>query len=285
MAWFFRSKLKHPDDQVRLRALQKLTDPKKIVQVACQDDSPTVRLEAVRKLSDPNHLAKVVKEGEGLEARVQAVARIMDQKLLAQILLERKNNDIMHAAFENLTDPEILKVIAEDSRYNIATRRIAIENFADQSFLEDVAKNVTTPGVKEAALKRLSEEGAAVPTTTYAEKPEGEAPDPEHIDAILKRYGADRIIDAIGKFRGSEKAIRSLGLIAAKGIEGSERAVHFLEKALEHSNPHIRVCALEEMAEALTRDRLEPILANAQKDPDPAVRDAANRIRTSGESA
>ena len=283
MAWFFRSKLKHPDEQVRLRALQKLTDPNKIIQVACQDVSPTVRLEAVRKLTDLSHLARVVKEGEGLEARVQAVGRIQDQNLLAQILLERKNNDIMQAAFENLTDPEVLKVIAEDGRYNIATRRIAIENFADQSFLEDVAKNVTTPGVKEAALKRLSEEGGAAPAASEA--PEGEAPDPEHIDAILERYGADRIIEAIGKFRGSEKAIRSLGLIAAKGVEGSERAVHFLDKALEHSNPHIRVCALEEMAGALTRDKLEPILANALKDPDPAVRDAANRIRTSGESA
>jgi HEAT repeat protein len=282
MAWFFRSKLQHPDEQVRLRALQKLTDPNKIIQVACQDVSSTVRLEAVRKLSDPNHLAEVVKEGEGLDARVQAVGRIQDQNLLAQILLERKNNDIMQAAFENLTDPEVLKVIAEDGRYNIATRRIAIENFADQSFLEDVAKNVTTPGVKEAALKRLSEEGAAVPATTT---PEGEAPDPEHIDAILERYGTDRIVDAIGKFRGSEKAIRSLGLVAAKGIEGSERAIHFLEKALDHSNPHIRVCALEEMAGALTKEKLEPILTNAQKDPDPTVRDAANRIRTSGESA
>ena len=98
MAWFFRSKLKHPDEKVRLQALQKLTDPSKIVGVACQDDSPTVRLEAVRKLSDPNHLSEVVKEGEGLEARVQAVGRIQDQKLLAQILLERKNNAIMEAA-------------------------------------------------------------------------------------------------------------------------------------------------------------------------------------------
>ncbi|MGW8320107.1 MAG: HEAT repeat domain-containing protein [Thermodesulfobacteriota bacterium] len=285
MAWFFRSKLKHPDEQVRLRALQKLTDPNKIIQVACEDDSPTVRLEAVRKLSDPNHLAKVVKEGKGLEARVQAVGRIQDQSLLARILLERKNNDIMQAAFENLTDPEVLKVIAEDSRYNIATRRIAIENFADQSFLEDVARNVTTPGVREAALKRLSEEGAAVPTASTPEAPEGEAPDPEHIDAILERYGAERIIAAIGKFRGSEKAIRSLGLIAGKGIEGSELAIHFLEKALDHSNPHIRVCALEEMADALTRDKLEPILANARKDPDPTVREAANRIRTSGENS
>jgi hypothetical protein len=285
MAWFFGSKLKHPDEQVRLRALQKLSDPNKIVQVACQDASPTVRLEAVRKLTDPNHLAVVVKNGEGLEARVQAVGRIQDQKLLARILLERKNNDTMQAAFENLTDPEVLKVIAEDGRYNIATRRIAIENFADQSFLEDVARNVTTPGVKEAALKRLSEEGAAVPTASTPEAPEDKAPDPEHIDAILERYGAERIIDAIGKFRGSEKAIRSLGLIAAKGVEGSERAIHFLEKALEHSNPHIRVCALEEMAGALTRDKLEPILADALKDPDPAVRDSANRIRTSGESA
>ncbi len=284
MAWFFRSKLKHPEEQVRMRALQKLTDPNKIIQVACQDDSPTVRLEAVRRLSDPNHLAVVVKDGKGLEARVQAVGRIQDQKLLAQILLERKNNDIMQAAFENLTDPEVLKVIAEDGRYNIATRRIAIENFADQSFLEEVAKNVTTPGVREAALKRLSEQGAAAPAAPRPEAPKGEGPDPEHIDAILERYGTERIVDAIGKFRGSEKAIRSLGLVAAKGIEGSERAIHFLEKALDHSNPHIRVCALEEVAGALTRDKLEPILANARKDPDPAVRDAANRIRASGEN-
>ena len=36
----------------------------------------------------------------------------------------------------------------------------------------------------------------------------------ENIEALLQHYGADRILDAIGKFRGSEGAIRSLGLIA-----------------------------------------------------------------------
>ncbi len=285
MAWFLRSKLKHPDEKVRLHALQKLTDPDEIAGVACQDESPTVRLEAVRKLADPSLLARVVKEGEGLEARVEAVARIQDQRLLARILLERKNNAIMQAAFENLTDPEVLKKIAEDDRYNIATRRIAIENFADQSFLEEVARNVTTPGVKEAALKRLSEEGGAAPAATSPEEQEAEGPDPRHIEAILERYGAERIVEAIGKFRGSEKAIRSLGLVAGKGKEGSERAIHFLEKALEHSNPHIRVCALEELTDALPKDKLQSILEKALKDPDSAVRDAANRIRTGGATA
>jgi len=281
MALFLRSKLKHPDEKARLAALQKLTDEKKIIEVACSDASPAVRLQAVRMLKDPSHLATVVKNGEGEEARVDAVGRIQDQELLAQILLERKNMAIMQAAFENLTDPEILKKIAEDDRYNIAARRVAIDNFADQSFLEEVAKKVTTPGVKEAALKRLSEEGVEVAAETEAA---AETPDAEHIEAILERYGADRIVDAIGKFRGSEKAIRSLGLVARKGKEGSEHAVHFLEKALEHSNPHIRACALEEMASALSKDKIEPILENALKDPDSSVRDVANRIRTSGAS-
>ena len=284
MALFLRSKLKHPDEKVRLHALQKLTDPAKIVEVACQDGSPDVRLAAVRMLKDPADLARVVKEGKGLEARVEAVGRIQDQELLARILLERKNNAIMMAAFENLTDPDILKKIAENDRYNIATRRIAIENFADQSFLEEVARNVTTPGVKEAALKRLSEQGAG-PSPKPPEEQEAEEPDRQHIEAILERFGAERIVEAIGKFRGSEKAIRSLGLIAGKGTEGSERAVHFLEKALEHSNPHIRVCALEELSGALPKEKLQPILADALKDTDPAVRDAANRIRTGGASA
>lgn len=285
MAWLFRSKLKHPDEKVRLEALQKLADPDKVVEVACRDASPAVRLEAVRKLKDPIHLARVVKEGEGLEARVEAVGRIQDQGLLARILLERKNNAIMEAAFENLTDPEVLKKIAEDDRYNIATRRIAIDNFADQSFLEEVARNVTTPGVREAALKRLTEEVGTVPASVASQEPKVETPDPGHIEAILEQYGAERIIEAIGKFRGSEKAIRSLGLVAAKGIEGSDRAVHFLEKALEHSNPHIRVCALEELARALAKDRLESVLDHALKDADASVRDAANRIRTSSTSA
>jgi hypothetical protein len=283
MALFFRSKLKHPDEKVRLTALQKLTDEKKIIDVACNDVSPTVRLEAVRMLTDASHLAEVVKNGEGEEARVEAVGRIQDQTLLAQILLERKNNAIMMAAFQGLTDPEILKKIAEDDRYNIATRRIAIENFADQAFLEEVAQNVTTPGVKEAAERRLAEESGE--PVASAEPSTAASPDAEHIESILERYGTERIVEAIGKFRGSEKAIRSLGLIARKGTEESERAVHFLNKALEHSNPRIRTCALEEMASALSKDKIEAILENALKDPDQAVRDVANRIRTSGASA
>jgi len=280
MALFFRSKLKHPDEKVRLTALRKLTEEDKIVEVACHDVSPTVRLEAVRKLKDPSRLAAVVKNGEGEEARVEAVGRIQDQELLAQILLERKNHAIMMAAFQGLTDPETLKKIAEDDRYNIATRRIAIENFADQAFLEEVAKNVTTPGVKEAAERRLAEESGE--PVASAEPTTAKTPDTEHIEGILERYGTERIIEAIGKFRGSEKAIRSLGLIARKGTEESERAIHFLTKALEHSNPRIRACALEEMASALSKDKIEPILENALKDPDQTVCDVANRIRTSG---
>ncbi len=277
MALFPRSKLKHPDEEVRLAALRKLSDPARIVEVACKDVSPKVRLEAVRMLTDPADLAAVVRNGEGEEARIAAVGRIQDQNLLARILLERKNNAVMKAAFENLTDPDVLKEIAEDDRYNIATRRIAIENFADQSFLEEVAENVTTPGVKEAALKRLAGESASGPPKA---SPQASPPEPGHIEKILERYGTERIVEAIGKFRGSEKAIRSLGLIAGKGTEESGRALHFLEKALQHSNPRIRICALEELAGALPGDRLEAILEKLLQDPDSAVREVANRILT-----
>jgi len=281
MALFFGPKIKHPDEKVRLRALEKANDPKTLVEVACHDPSSKIRLEAVRRISDPAQLATVVKNGEGEETRVNAVSRIHDQQLLAQIILERKNYEIMKAAFEGITDSKVLAKIAEDSRYNIAARRIAIDNFADLSFLEEVARNVSTPGVREAALQRLAKEGAGEDAAidTAGEAAAGKELDTDNLETILDNYGSERIVEAIGRFRGSEKAIRSLGLVARKGKEGSERAVHYLEKGAEHSNPHIRACALEELSGTLPKEKAKAIVAKALQDPDAAVRETAGRLQ------
>lgn len=279
MALFLRPKIKHPDEQVRLKALERITDPRTLVEVACEDVSSTVRLEAVRRISNPNDLAEVVSKGKGEEARVNAVSRIHDQEILARVLLERKNVAIMKAAFEGITDAKILAKIAEDARYNIAARRIAIENFADHALLEDVARNVTTPGVREAALSKLAREGGSEAAAADGGEPAHEPLNQEHIETILERYGAERIVEAIGKFRGSEKAIRSLGLVARKGKEGSERAIRYLEKSLEHSNPHIRVYALEELEGILPEEKRQAVIDKLLEDPDASVREAARKVR------
>ena len=69
------------------------------------------------------------------------------------------------------------------------------------------------------------------------------------MDALLKVYGGGvRAVRAIGRFRRSEKALKVLGTIAARGGECGGLAVEYLCSALSSSNPEVRTCAADELA-------------------------------------
>ncbi|HSL19557.1 MAG TPA: hypothetical protein VLB51_16750 [Methylomirabilota bacterium] len=224
----------HSNPKVRMAAVEKLDDPETLVQIACTDDSPRVRLTAVLKINDDPNLERVAREAESLDARLVAVERVFSQRVLADLLRSPENIELIGMCFSRITDRRIIESIAEDPAYNPAVRRMAVEYYADESFLEDAAKEA------EAEPERKSEEAVA---------------------AFVDAYGGGlRGVRAIGRFKRSEKALKALGTIARKGGETGGLAVEYLCSALGSKNPELVKCAGDELAALRDPDLVDCIV-------------------------
>lgn len=255
MGLFGKRGLHSSDPRVRLAAVEKASD-EDLLEAACGDDSPRVRLAAVARISDDANLARVAKEAGELDVRLAAVERISSQQLLAEIIKTRKNFKLMGACFARITDKKILEAIASDTGYNPTARRIAVEQFADESYLADIEGKQEADG---------EDEHSKV-----------------DIEALMRMYGGVRMVRAIGRFRRSEKALRALGKVAKNGGEAGELAVEYLCRALASTNPALRNRATKELS-ALSDPDLVGCLVRAVDDPrlSGPIRDVLTRIGTS----
>jgi len=243
----FKPGHRHSDPSVRARAVHTLHDENLLAEIARTDDSPRVRQAAVDRIESEQLLVEVAMDAKQIDVRIAAVQKISSQAKLAEIIKSRRNQELMGACFARITDSNILATIARDPSYNITARRIAFENFADESFLADVA-----------------EELDPTPRKTQERKSDSA------VEAILKQYGGTRVVRAIGKFRGSEKALRALGTIARKGGESGELAIEYLARGLAYSNPVTQRCAAEELASLKDPEQVAVIVSQLDN---PALRE------------
>lgn len=212
----------HPDPRIRMAAVEKITDIDQLVEVACSDESPRVRLTAVARVDDDHHLERIARHAASLDARLVAVERIFSQGVIAGLLKSPENLELIGMCFSRITDKRIIESMAQDSEYSPAVRRMAVEYFADESFLADVAEEAEQPE------ERKSESA---------------------VEAFVEAYGGGlRGVRAIGRFKRSEKALRALGTIARKGGETGGLAVEYLCSALASANPVLVECASDELA-------------------------------------
>jgi hypothetical protein len=224
----------HTDPQVRLSAVEKLADVDTLVEVACNDDSPRVRLTAVSRIVDDQHLEKVAKSAKALDVRLVAIERMFSQGSVADLLKSPDHLDLVGMCFSRLTDRGIIESIAKDPAYSPVVRRLAVEHFADESFLAEVA------GTGDKAPERKSEEAVA---------------------AFVEAYGGGlRGVRAIGRFRRSEKALMALGTIARQGGDTGGLAVEYLATALGSSNPKLAKVAAEELRDIKDPDLVDCLI-------------------------
>jgi len=245
----------HPNPKVRMVALEKLDDPELLVEVACSDDSPRVRLTAVSRLTDDLHLEKVARQAESLDVRLVAVERIFSQGIVADLLKVPEDVELIGMCFSRITDRRIIESIAEDPDYSPTVRRMAVEYFADESYLAEVAE------AAEEEPERKSEEA---------------------VKAFVDVYGGGlRGVRAIGRFRRSEKALRALGTIARQGGETGGLAVEYLCSALDSANPALSDCATEELAALTEPDLVDCIICALDKENlSEPIREVLRRIET-----
>jgi hypothetical protein len=207
------------DARARMEAVEDLASQDELVRVACTDDSPHARLLAVSKVTDDQNLLKVVKEAKDLDVRLVAVERISSQQILSDIVKRRENLELIGMCFTRITDRKIIESIAQDPDCNPVARRMAVEHFADESYLAEAS---------ETAMGRKSREA---------------------VDAFVEAYGGGlRGVRAIGRFRRSEKALKALGTIAARGGECGGLAIEYLCGGLGSSNQSLKRCAADELA-------------------------------------
>jgi len=209
------------DPQVRLEALESIADETLLAEIAKTDASPRVRQAAVAKVTDQDLLMGIALDGQQIDARIAAVERIESQEKLAEIIKIRKNFQLMGACFARITDKKILEAIANDKAYNISARRMAIENFADESFLAEVTQHRVSRGTPKSRAQ---------------------------IDTLVERYGGVRLARALGRFRGSPNAISALGDIMRHGGEAGVVALEYLVQALGHGNREVANAAQAELA-------------------------------------
>ena len=224
----------HANPKVRMAALEKLDDPALLVEVACSDDSPRVRLTAVSRLTDDLHLEKVARQAESLDVRLVAVERIFSQGVVADLLKSPEDVELIGMCFSRISDRRIIESIAQDPEFSPTVRRMAVEYFADESYLAEAA---------EAA------EAEPVRKTDKA------------VEAFIEAYGGGlHGVRAIGRFRRSEKALRALGTVAGKGGETGGLAVEYLCAALGSANPRLVECATVELETLKDPDLVDCII-------------------------
>lgn len=221
IADLFKAAHKSNNPEVRLKAAARTTDEQILFELAANDPSPRVRMTAVSRLNDQSLLMTLALDGKQIDSRIAAVERIESQQRLAEIIRLRRNYELMAACFTRITDKKILEAIANDTSYNRSARRIAIENFADEAYLEDSLEQPST--------------GDAAKT-------------PEEIDQLIARYGGVQLVRSLGKFRGSKSAMLALGEIMRRGGEPSLPAVEYLAQALIHANEEVRQAAEDQLA-------------------------------------
>jgi len=112
---------------VRETAVDALSDPAALVDVAKSADDSEIRLAAVRRLTDPAALVEVAKNAEDPDVRLVAVGCLKNQPAaLVDLAIHADDSDVRHEAVKFLDDPASLADVAIHAK-DPSTRREAVE--------------------------------------------------------------------------------------------------------------------------------------------------------------
>lgn len=226
--------------RTQLDKVEDLKDEDALVEIACTADAAQVRLLAASRVNNDEHLMKIVYRAKELDVRLIAAERISSEAMLADIIKGRENLDLIGVCFSRITDKDIIEKLAHDTSVNPVARRMAVEYFADESYLADA--------------------------TAVAEQARAVRKSPEAVRALINAHGGGIAgVRAIGRFRRSEKALKALGTIAGMGGEEGGLAIEYLCQGLASPNPSLRACAAEELANVDNPDLVAHLVRSLDK--------------------
>lgn len=152
------------EERKRVEAVEKTSDQSKLLQFVTTDTSDQVRLRAIRKITDQPSLAAIAKSQ--LDVRYEALERLSDQTLLADVALNAEDkSNLTSKAVEKITDQLLLAKIAKTVMYagyvGGFAAKTAVERITDQMVLLDVAQNAADFFIRGEAIKKLSPDTVA----------------------------------------------------------------------------------------------------------------------------
>lgn len=155
----FRPKWKHSDSNVRMAAVETLTDQVVLAEIARTDENRKVCEAAFGKLTDQSILAGIARIGwEEDYVRVAAIQKLADQALLAEIAKTDEKWVVREAAVRKMTDQSILAGIARKFLEEDHVRVAAVERLTDQTLLAEIVQKESRKDVCLAAVKRLTDQ-------------------------------------------------------------------------------------------------------------------------------
>ena len=209
--------------RTQLDKVEDLKDDDALVEIACTATTPQVRLLAVSRVNDDDHLMRIVYQAKELDVRLVAAERISSEEKLADVIKGRENLELIGVCFSRITDKGIIEKLAHDTSVNPIARRMAVEYYADESYLAEASEAAEARAVRKS---------------------------PEAVRALVEAHGGGITgVRAIARFRRSEKALKALGTIAGMGGEEGDLAAEYLCQALASPNASLRSCAADELAE------------------------------------
>lgn len=139
---------------VRKKAVQALTDPEFLFEIAKNCLHAFIREEAAEKINDQAVLSEIVKNDPYFEVRATATNNISDPELLALVANNDPSPEVRLVAVEKIKDKKILTKLAKNDP-DSKVRDLAKLGLYDQQKLEKTFKESTNSMIRLGALKRL----------------------------------------------------------------------------------------------------------------------------------
>ncbi len=154
----FTPKWQHKNAEVRLVALQSITDQKVLLSLAVNDSNVDVRIKAIALIQDSTDLNELLNNKEAPikqaatnqyllvtlgssepQQQIAKIAQIKDTKLLMSIATMMGNNELAQAALANIDDEQQLFAFIKQSASTKA-RQLAMEKIQQPQLLKDIEK-------------------------------------------------------------------------------------------------------------------------------------------------
>ncbi len=133
---FFCPRWKHSDKEIRLCAVKKLDNKKKLAKIARNDPEEDIREAAVQKLENQNLLTEIANNDSSYIVRCTAAARTQNKDLLMKIIKEDT-------------------LVENGTIFNICSE--AVKKMEDQTILTDIAENAKDKRIRQEAAEKLTE--------------------------------------------------------------------------------------------------------------------------------
>jgi HEAT repeat protein len=255
---------KRVNPQTGVAAVERITDPAVLLQVATADCDESIWKAAIKKITDQAALAKIALDQNSEPVRRAAIERLTDPRLLTDVAVASRDSSLQQAAADRVADPaQLVRLAIEHTDPDIV--RNVIVKLTEPAMLAKVATEARVfvfpemdataagniAGVRDELLQKLTDQ--TLLATVAMETPDSE----------LAEASKEKLTDPAGIVRVEALALR------LKQIEGLTDEAELAAVVTLDKNRNLRAAALRRLT------RQEVVAQVATSDPDAFMRAAA----------